>query len=154
MVSRAKKATKQSQESNRPTAPQPNSPSTSSGITDYSISTPETQTRVSRSKKEIMFVKLPFGKPKSAPCKRRSNALKVARNKIDTLKSKVTNLTRSTRKWQKRCERISNTKQKATPSKMSKDATPKTKTRYEIRKAGISPRSVPRSLVRKLEMFA
>ena len=115
-------------------------------------------------KSSPLLVKLKFNdkKPKS---KKRSNALTRAYSKIYSLETKVKCLEKSTNRWKKRCQRqvktpsapgtsqISVNVIQDEPPKTSKSTlTPSSRAKKELRNAGMSPRKMPRSIVKKLTM--
>ena len=107
-----------------------------------------------------MTVRLPFptGKTRKA---RRSKALRKANSRIQFLESKIKSHQKAEQKYKKRFERLKNKTEKQHKAESSVKAltpmsgetlTSRTKTKHELRAAGVSPRRMPKSVVRKLEL--
>lgn len=127
-------------------------------------STSEPVSSTTRRKSSPLLVKLKFNdkKPKS---KKRSNALTRAYSKINSLETKVKRLEKSTNRWKKRCRRqvktppepgtsqISvNVFQDEPPKTAKSTLTPSSRAKKDLRNAGMSPRKMPRSIVKTLTM--
>lgn len=99
-----------------------------------------------------LVVQLPFKSRSKRPL-RKSTALRKARQDLTVLQNKLKVQERSVRKWQKRFERLKKKTKLSTKAltDIAGNLTPKSKTNSELRKAGVSPRSLPRSIIRKLQ---
>ncbi|KAH3734603.1 uncharacterized protein LOC127850997 [Dreissena polymorpha] len=112
---------------------------------------------VARAKRgqSTLLVKLSF--PQKRRNKRKSDALKRVHSKIQRLNGQISSLTRNKNKWAKRCQRISKkiilsaeADGITTAANNEKSLTPKSKTIVELRRDGVSPRKLPKSVVKKL----
>lgn len=84
---------------------------------------------------------------------RRSKALRKAYFKIRLLERKVQKSNKNSKKYQKRYERLLKKKSDSKETNSPEiTMTPRTKTRSELRSEGVSPRQLPRSVVKKLEL--
>lgn len=106
------------------------------------------------------MVQWPFGnKDLRSTSKERSKALKQAHYKIKALQDKVRTKEKVVKRLQKRLFRQAKTsKKKTAPETPEKDKiidpndmTPRTKTTHDIRSVGLSPKSLPKSIVKDLE---
>lgn len=134
-------------------------PSTSK-VQDCEISstnepTPSTSTRASGDK---IHIKFDFGQ-KSMPVKKRSRAIRKAKYQASKLSLKLQNQVRMTKRWQKKFERLqkkhksSIVQVESTPAPGTPDhLTPRSKTKFDLRSAGVSPRRLPKAVVKRLEM--
>ena len=106
--------------------------------------------------RQKIVVKLDYH-PRISKKAKRSKALKVANKKIKALENELIDLTRMKKKIQKRYERLhkkANTALNKTSTNIYESVvqTPRSKTREELRSAGVSPRLLPKRVIRKLEM--
>lgn len=103
--------------------------------------------------RELMTVQLPFQVRKKRKMIR-SKALRKANLRIHSLEDEIKKRTSSEKKYQKRYERLKKKVEKENHSNTIQAAnlTPKSKTHLELRSAGVSPRTLPKPVVRKLEL--
>ena len=88
--------------------------------------------------------------------KQKADALRRAHSRIQRLNKTVSSLTNSRNNWAKSCLRISKKVTTTGPDDLTDNAenslTPKSKTKLELRRKGVSPRKLPTAVVKKLVM--
>ena len=99
-----------------------------------------------------LIVKLDFNKGKKTSSRKRiSRGVAKAHKKIKSLQETNVKLQRKTWSLQKRIQRISKEKPAVKPTEPEKSPkTPRSKCNSELRKAGMSPRKVPRQIRKQL----
>ena len=118
---------------------------------------PSTSQFSTRASDNRILVKFDFG-PKSVPTKKRSRALRKARYQTAKLSVNLQNQIHLTKRWQKRFERIKKQQKplddqresSSTPDKSQ--FTPRSKTKFDLRSAGVSQRKLSKSVGKGLEM--
>ncbi|KAK6186926.1 hypothetical protein SNE40_006182 [Patella caerulea] len=126
------------------------SPTISSSNDAFDFGSSPSNRRSSTSPNQL-FVKLQF--PNKKPTVR-TNTLKKANNKIYQLREEIKKLKKAKRKYEKRCERMTKKNPQTVQSTIitQEEMTPKSKTKHELRQAGISPKRMKPSIVKKLIM--
>ena len=116
--------------------------------------TPSTRSSSSVSSGELL-VRFDFERKRSSSKKKRRTSLSAARLEVKALKQDNERLQKQTWKYKKRYQRMIEHKYASSSDKVDErvqNLTPKSKAHHDIREAGLTPRSVPKSIVRKLVM--
>ncbi|KAH3863742.1 hypothetical protein DPMN_026741 [Dreissena polymorpha] len=129
-----------------------------SSSTDTDFQNPTSSTRSSTSPGELL-IKFHFNsyRKRSTSAKKRRTALSAARSEVKALKENYGNMQKEAWKYKKRFQRMNqeNNIDNSISSKTNErkeNMTPKSKAHRDIREAGLTPRSMPKSIVRKLVM--